>query len=124
MDALRKAYQRAICIPVNNVEAIWQEYNQFENNLNKMTVSSFNLFLPLPFLLFRILPVCLLDPCPFLPLAGIRNDLLGLYSHFNERASRQLRMQMATREPSTMQSRLQPHKSEIESRADRGRDTA
>lgn len=39
MDALRKAYQRAVCIPLNNVEAVWQEYNQFENNLNKMTVS-------------------------------------------------------------------------------------
>ena len=39
MDVLRKAYQRAICIPLNNVESIWQEYNQFENGLNKMTVS-------------------------------------------------------------------------------------
>lgn len=39
MDALRKAYQRAVIIPLDNVEQIWQEYNQFENNLNKMTVS-------------------------------------------------------------------------------------
>lgn len=38
MDALRKAYQRAVCIPLNNVEQIWQDYNLFENNLNKMTV--------------------------------------------------------------------------------------
>ncbi|KAI5478156.1 mRNA 3'-end-processing protein RNA14 [Pseudohyphozyma bogoriensis] len=41
MDALRKAYQRAVCIPVNNVELIWQEYNAFENNLNKMTAKKF-----------------------------------------------------------------------------------
>ncbi|KAK4705927.1 cleavage stimulation factor subunit 3, partial [Phenoliferia sp. Uapishka_3] len=41
MDALRKAYQRAVCIPLNNVEAIWQEYNSFENNLNKMTAKKF-----------------------------------------------------------------------------------
>lgn len=40
MDMLRKAYQRAVCIPLDNVESIWQEYNQFENNLNKMTVSN------------------------------------------------------------------------------------
>lgn len=38
MDLLRKAYQRAVCVPVDNVELIWQEYNQFENNINKMTV--------------------------------------------------------------------------------------
>lgn len=38
MDALRKAYQRAVQIPLNNVEQIWQEYNQFENSMNKMTV--------------------------------------------------------------------------------------
>lgn len=40
MDSLRKAFQRAVQAPVNNVEAIWQEYNAFENNLSKMTVSS------------------------------------------------------------------------------------
>lgn len=39
MDTLRTAYQRAVQIPLNNVEAIWQEYNQFENSMNKMTVS-------------------------------------------------------------------------------------
>lgn len=39
MDALRKTYQRAVQVPLNNVEQIWQEYNQFENNLSKMTVS-------------------------------------------------------------------------------------
>lgn len=39
MDALRKTYQRAVQIPLNNVEQIWQEYNQFENNMSKMTVS-------------------------------------------------------------------------------------
>lgn len=38
MDQLRKAYQRAIQAPINNVESIWQEYNAFENNLVKLTV--------------------------------------------------------------------------------------
>ncbi|GAA5996861.1 cleavage polyadenylation factor subunit RNA14 [Rhodotorula paludigena] len=41
MDALRKAFQRAVQAPVNNVEAIWQEYNAFENNLSKMTAKKF-----------------------------------------------------------------------------------
>ncbi|GAA5863399.1 hypothetical protein JCM1840_007513 [Sporobolomyces johnsonii] len=41
MDALRKAYQRAVQVPLNNVEAIWQEYNAFENNLSKMTAKKF-----------------------------------------------------------------------------------
>lgn len=40
MDELRKAYQRAICIPNQAVTAIWKEYDQFENGLNKVTVSS------------------------------------------------------------------------------------
>lgn len=40
MDQLRKAYQRAIQAPINNVESIWQEYNAFENNLGKLTVRS------------------------------------------------------------------------------------
>jgi cleavage stimulation factor subunit 3 len=35
MDALRKAYQRAIENPMHNVESIWKEYDQFENSLNK-----------------------------------------------------------------------------------------
>lgn len=47
MDALRKAYQRAVQIPLNNVEQIWQEYNQFENNMSKMTVSCSALPVPL-----------------------------------------------------------------------------
>lgn len=38
MDQLRKAYQRAVQAPINNVESIWQEYNAFENNLGKLTV--------------------------------------------------------------------------------------
>ncbi|CAH1762453.1 5618_t:CDS:10 [Entrophospora sp. SA101] len=37
MDTLRKIYQKAICIPLNNVEQIWKEYDQFENSLNKLT---------------------------------------------------------------------------------------
>lgn len=39
MDSLRKAYQRAICIPTQAVNALWKEYDAFEMGLNKMTVS-------------------------------------------------------------------------------------
>lgn len=38
MDHLRKIYQRATCIPVNGVETMWKEYDQFEMGLNKTTV--------------------------------------------------------------------------------------
>jgi cleavage stimulation factor subunit 3 len=39
MDAIRKAYQRAVQIPMDNVKRLWEEYQEFENNLNKITVS-------------------------------------------------------------------------------------
>jgi cleavage stimulation factor subunit 3 len=38
MDQLRKAYQRAICVPTSAVNTLWKEYDQFEMGLNKMTV--------------------------------------------------------------------------------------
>jgi cleavage stimulation factor subunit 3 len=41
MDLLRKTYRRAICIPLNNLETLWQGYNSFENNLNKSTARKF-----------------------------------------------------------------------------------
>jgi hypothetical protein len=37
-DSLRKAYHKATCIPLDNVEAIWKAYDAFENNVNKQTV--------------------------------------------------------------------------------------
>ncbi|KAM7187426.1 Suppressor of forked protein (Suf) domain containing protein [Rhypophila sp. PSN 637] len=37
MDQLRKAYQRAICVPIANVNTLWKEYDQFEMGLNKTT---------------------------------------------------------------------------------------
>lgn len=37
MDQLRKAYQRAICVPIANVNTLWKEYDQFEMGLNKLT---------------------------------------------------------------------------------------
>ena len=40
MDTLRKAYQRAICVPTQAVNALWKEYDQFEMGLNKMTVGN------------------------------------------------------------------------------------
>lgn len=39
MDLLRKAYQRAICVPTQAVNSLWKEYDQFEMGLNKLTVS-------------------------------------------------------------------------------------
>ena len=39
MDQLRKAYQRAVCVPMTNVNTLWKEYDQFEMSLNKITVS-------------------------------------------------------------------------------------
>lgn len=41
MDSLRKAYQKAVTLPVEGVEKIWKEYDQFEQGLNKLTVSFF-----------------------------------------------------------------------------------
>lgn len=38
VDLLRKAYQRAICIPMANLHSLWREYDQFEQSLNKATV--------------------------------------------------------------------------------------
>ncbi len=40
MDAVRRAYQQAVQIPMKNVKRIWEDYQDFENNLNKITVSS------------------------------------------------------------------------------------
>ncbi|TLS23613.1 uncharacterized protein PpBr36_06394 [Pyricularia pennisetigena] len=37
MDQLRKAYQRAVCIPLSNVNTLWREYDQFEKGLNPTT---------------------------------------------------------------------------------------
>ena len=39
MDAVRKAYQRAVQIPMDNVKKLWEEYQDFENGLNRITVS-------------------------------------------------------------------------------------
>jgi len=41
MDQLRKAYQRAICVPISNINVLWKEYDQFEMGLNKMTARKF-----------------------------------------------------------------------------------
>jgi cleavage stimulation factor subunit 3 len=40
MDALRKIYHRAVQIPLENVETLWSELESFENNLNRITVST------------------------------------------------------------------------------------
>ncbi|GLB33223.1 putative suf-domain-containing protein [Lyophyllum shimeji] len=41
MDALRKVYHRAVQIPLENVESLWQELEAFENNLNRITAKKF-----------------------------------------------------------------------------------
>jgi cleavage stimulation factor subunit 3 len=40
MDQTRKIYQRAVCMPLENLEALWQSYNAFENDLNRTTVQT------------------------------------------------------------------------------------
>lgn len=45
MDALRKTYHRAICIPLDGIEQIWKDYDTFENTLNRITVIPFHFFL-------------------------------------------------------------------------------
>ncbi|KXN88352.1 mRNA 3'-end-processing protein RNA14 [Leucoagaricus sp. SymC.cos] len=41
MDVLRKVYHRAVQIPLDNVERLWQELESFETNLNKITAKKF-----------------------------------------------------------------------------------
>lgn len=41
MDVLRKAYQRAICIPMSQLHTLWKEYDQFELGLNKVAGRKF-----------------------------------------------------------------------------------
>lgn len=38
MDSVRKAYQKAVIVPMQAVNQLWQEYSKFENELNKVTV--------------------------------------------------------------------------------------
>lgn len=41
MDQMRKAYHRAICIPMSSINNLWKEYDQFEMSLNKVTGRKF-----------------------------------------------------------------------------------
>ncbi|KAF8991157.1 Suf-domain-containing protein [Hymenopellis radicata] len=41
MDALRKVYHRAVQIPLNNVERLWQDLQAFEIKLNPITATKF-----------------------------------------------------------------------------------
>ena len=38
MDALRSAYQRAICVPTSALNLLWKEYDGFETGLSKINV--------------------------------------------------------------------------------------
>lgn len=42
MDQLRKAYHRAICVPMAATNTMWKEYDAFEMSLNKATVGTKN----------------------------------------------------------------------------------
>jgi cleavage stimulation factor subunit 3 len=37
VDEIRKVYQRAVSLPINNVEQIWREWDTWENGVNKVT---------------------------------------------------------------------------------------
>ena len=39
-DTLRQVYHRAISVPTTTVNQLWKDYDQFEQSLNKGTVSS------------------------------------------------------------------------------------
>ncbi|KAL4253804.1 mRNA 3'-end-processing protein RNA14 [Abortiporus biennis] len=41
MDAIRKAYQRAVQTPIDNVSRVWEDYQEFENNLSKITAKKY-----------------------------------------------------------------------------------
>ncbi|WFD31213.1 mRNA 3'-end-processing protein rna14 [Malassezia sp. CBS 17886] len=41
MDQLRRIFQRAVTVPLNFVEAIWRDYDAYENSLNKVTAKKF-----------------------------------------------------------------------------------
>lgn len=41
MDDLRRVYQRAVSVPLANIEAIWKDYDAYENGLNKLTAKKF-----------------------------------------------------------------------------------
>lgn len=41
MDDIRRTYQRAVAIPLANVEQIWREYDAYENGLNRITAKKF-----------------------------------------------------------------------------------
>lgn len=38
MDLVRKTYQKAVKIPMDNLKKFWEDYQDFENSLNKITV--------------------------------------------------------------------------------------
>lgn len=41
MDDIRRAYQRAVAVPLANVELLWREYDAYENGLNRITAKKF-----------------------------------------------------------------------------------
>ena len=38
MDAIRKVYQKAVTMPMSDVEAVWRDYDAYENSVNRTTV--------------------------------------------------------------------------------------
>lgn len=37
MDQIRKIYQKALATPLDGIEALWHEYDAYENGLSKLT---------------------------------------------------------------------------------------
>ena len=41
LDIMRKAYHRAIAVPMSTVSSLWKEYEQFETSANKLTARKY-----------------------------------------------------------------------------------
>lgn len=59
MDTLRKAYQRAVCIPTQHLTALWKGYDHFEMGLNRNLVPSMMLQLSKK----KVLTLCRVENC-------------------------------------------------------------
>ncbi len=41
MDNTRRVFQKAVCLPVRNIEGLWKDYDAFENGISKLTARKF-----------------------------------------------------------------------------------
>lgn len=47
VDAVRKAYRQALCIPLPNIAQLWTEYSTFEITASRINVSNYHFHVPL-----------------------------------------------------------------------------